>query len=614
MAYNQIKSLLAKKGWTGEEVGKALIASLLNDIRYQGQEHEQLFTQADFDKMESSLSTDRDYLAYGVYRDIYSSIIDAYNRGQGLYQQFYNGYYRYLMCLREATNVDLALKKAENYPLIMTEEQYRKAEQDTLERKKNFGESFYSLVFSLLYYFLNALENGEGDKIPADILKAIEATKKESAKGHALYSSYNELMGEGYYTLPDGTRSDQMTSEEWQEALKRPYLSSHKLTINGSLATAEETIKHYNEDRLLKGCELFFRGADAIKKAYRERTGKDLPEAGEQEILDELELVLDGFGKTPYNPLHSSLYELYTEETPTEWHYYTEAPAGLTAYDLLNLLIDESEVYADPAERKAKLKAFKTEYKDLYTALEAYIKENVPRAGQLKPSQLYKEFIGWGELAEHKIGDFERLIAPDIAEIIQLLAEQGLKFADKNRAFLRGIAIIQEPREYQLTESGDYKEPPNPLKGLGSLENIAEDTQKRIEIEELQHHLFIPALSYLYAYNALIELIGAVYDIDGIEVAKFDTSYFESQLDALNNVLYSFYYFVYGDKEEKARKRELIKEVFSPVYIEDYKPTEDAIAQAREELIKLGISSAARKKLKDFDSLIAILDNGEGDN
>jgi len=105
-----------------------------------------------------------------------------------------------------------------------------------------------------------------------------------------------------------------------------------------------------------------------------------------------------------------------------------------------------------------------------------------------------------------------------------------------------------------------------------------------------------------------------VYDIDGIEVAKFDTSYFESQLDAFNNLLYSFYHSVYGDKEEKTKKRELIKEVFSPVYAEEYKPTTDAIETARAELMKLGISSTARKKLKDFDSLIADLDNGEGAN
>ncbi len=58
----------------------------------------------------------------------------------------------------------------------------------------------------------------------------------------------------------------------------------------------------------------------------------------------------------------------------------------------------------------------------------------------------------------------------------------------------------------------------------------------------------------------------------------------------------------------------MIKEVFSPVYAEDYKPTAEAIATVKEELSKLGISSTARKKLKDFDSLIADLDNGEGAN
>jgi len=607
---NSIKSLLAKKGWTGEEVGKALIASLLNDIRYQGQEHELLFTQADFDKMESSLSTDRDYLAYGVYRDIYSSIVDTYNKGQGLYQQFYNGYYRYVMYLQGAMKADTALQQAENYPLIMTEEQYRKAERDTIEEKKKFGESFYSLVFSLLEYFLNALDNGDPEKVPADIAKAIEATKKEPAKVHALYNRYNELMGEGYYTLPDGRRSDQMTKEEWQKALEELYLSTHKLTINGRPATAQETLKHYNGERMLKGWELFFRGADAIRESYKEQTGKDLPEADKQEILEELESVLEGLGKAPYNPLRSSLYELYTDETPTEWHTATEAPEGLTAYDLLDLVTDSSQ-YAETDE-KEHLKTFKTEYKALYTALEAHIKESVPRAGQLKPAQLYKEFISWGELAEHKVGNFDSLLATNTREIVEYLGRQGLKFADRNRAYFRGIAIIQQPDSYQLTESGDYKETPNPLSGLDSIDNIAEDNKIRLEIEELQHSLFIPALSYLYAYNALVELIGAVYDIDGIEVAKIDTSYFESQLKGFNGLLYSFYSTVYGDKEEKARKRELIKEVFSPVYADTFKPTEEAIATVKEELSKLGISTTARKKLKDFESLIAKLDNGEG--
>ena len=98
----QLDKLLKKKGWTGKEVGQLLIASMLNDIKQLGQgEKTPLFSQAHFEKMESSLNSDFDYLSYGVYRELYSSIIDSFNRGQGLCQQFYNGFCRLYLMLRE---------------------------------------------------------------------------------------------------------------------------------------------------------------------------------------------------------------------------------------------------------------------------------------------------------------------------------------------------------------------------------------------------------------------------------------------------------------------------------------------------------------------------------
>ena len=129
MARN-IDSLLNKKGWTGVEVGKALVASIIHDIRHQSDpDYKPLFSQTDFDKMEQSLSTDRDYLAYGVYRDIYSGLINAFNRGQGQYQQFYNGYYRYLMYLKDASMAEHSLQSAELVPYVMTTEQYNKLKE-----------------------------------------------------------------------------------------------------------------------------------------------------------------------------------------------------------------------------------------------------------------------------------------------------------------------------------------------------------------------------------------------------------------------------------------------------------------------------------------------------
>lgn len=616
MAYNQIKSLLAKKGWTGEEVGKALIASLLNDIKYQGQEHELLFTQADFDKMESSLSTERDYLAYGVYRDIYGSVVDTFNRGQGNYQQFYNGYYRYLMHLHGAMKADKALAEVEKYPLIMTPEQYSRVERETLEHRRNYRESFYSLLFNLLEDFLNALDAGDADKVPTTIAEAIEATKKVPANNQRLLSSYNELMGEGYYQLKDGRRSDQMSIDEWQNALTELYLATHKLIVDGEEADAYKTMQSFNFSRLENGYKLFFNGIDAIREAYKEATGKDIPEAEEQEYIDALEALLLNGGNTPdkYTEVGQAVSILFDDRTDYggEWHYYEAPPEGLTQYDLLDLIIDTSR-YAD-TDPKTALKEFKKDYPALYTALDTYIRETVPKAQSLKPTQLYKEFVSYGELAELDIGGYKTLVQPSTSDMVQYLADSGkCKFSDRKRAFANGIAVLQSPSKLQTDENGNYREESlSPLDMLESLDYLAKDEYSRSELERLPYTLFIPALSYLYAYNALIEIIGEIYDIPDMTIAQFDTSTFEGQLEALNSYLYMFYSTVYGDAEERARKRELVKELFTPVFAEQLKPTEEAKNAMRVKLAKQGISTNARKTLKDFDALIAELDNREG--
>lgn len=579
-----IQTLLAKKGWTGEEVGKALIASLLNDIKYQGQEHNQLFSQADFDKMESSLNTNRDYLAYGVYSDIYRTIVDAYNRGQGLYQQFYNGYYQYLIHLKDAMRADKALEEVENYPLIMTRTQYEKHRQEAQDRLRSLPESFYSLIFSILSSCISYAGDGKKELIPANILKALETTKKEKATNKRILSNYNQDMGEGYYTLPDGRRSDELTEEEWTTAL----------------------FKANTKD---KGYELFFKGADAIREEYKRITGQDFPEATDEEVTQAFAFALEQ-RSNPANDIENCAEIVFTgEKSPLEWHYYTDTPE-LSKYDILDQLLGRySGAYEGDIPEKDQLKEFKTDYPALYEALEAYIKENVPTAKSLKPAQYYKNFISWGELADLNILGFD-FVTTD-TDIIDLLVDmKALKFADRKRALFRGIAVIQEERSYLLDEQGNYKERSNPIDKLESLDALDREPNAKEKLEKLQENLFKPALQYLYCYNSLIDIIGAVYDISGIEVAKFDTSMFESQLKNFNSLLYYFHANVYGDAEEKTRKRAIIKDLFSPVYAEELKPTEEAITAVKAELSKLGISSNARKTLKDFDTLIAKL--GEG--
>jgi hypothetical protein len=606
---SNIDKLLRKKGWTGEEVGKLLIASLLNDIKQQGQEDKELlFSQSDFEKMESTLTSDRDFLVYGVYRDLYSSIIDSFNRGQGLYQQFYNGFSQLLSEFREVQNADNAQASLDNTPLIMTESQYKRLEAKAVKTLRENKESYYSLMFYILEKFLEA-----EDKAPEPIRKALEATKEEPATAKTFSRSYNELMGEGYYSLPDGRRSDQMTNGEWQNALQETFLKSHNLTIDG--AQISEVVREYNQQRLVRNYELFFMGAEAVKELVLERTGKAL-DSTDEEIEEALNDIIEDVGRASYTPTTEQIVEALDFGTSPEWHTYEELPEGLTAYDLLELVTDSSE-YAE-TDKKKHLKTFKTEYPELSKALNAYIKENVPQVKGLKANQLYKDIVSWGELADAGIIGYKALVQPDDMKIAEAWTQREDTTESKSkrlRAGLRGIAILKNPTKRQIDENGDYIEKKSPLQYFNTLYDLEGDGDKIGQIHDYVSNLIYPAMSYFYAFNALMEIIGKVYDLPELaEVAKIDTSLCESKMTAFNHLLYYFYHDVYGNQAEKKRKRAIIKETFPTLEADTLRPSQEAIEEITAELAKLGFSSIARKKLKYLDAFIdRLMNSREGD-
>lgn len=610
----KIDNLLSKKGWTGAEVGKALISSIVHDIKHQGEPNSKpLFSQSDFDKMENSLNTERDFLTYGVYRDIYSGIIDTYNRGQALYQQFYNGYYRYGMYLSDAKAADNILRSAEHIPYVMSEEQYHKFDKIAENKLKSFKESFNSLIFYVLIQFMT-----NPNDAPETIKNAIEATKKEPLTNKRILANYCETYGMGYYQLPDGTRSDNVDEKEWLKILMTNFCEKHKLRVNGERATFNNTVWHYSFQRKIKACKLLFDGAEAIKELYQERTGEELTHEGEVGIMKALECLLNDRGeeeeivrelemrRSPLQPALNSVCDLLDGELSigAEWHYYADPPAGITKYDILE---DIRELY----DTENDAEEFKADYPALYKAIEAYIKETVPQAKDLKPNQYGKDFISWGELADQNVEWFVMLSTSveDIEEIMAQEDEDTLEnFLKRRRLLVNGITISKEPRFFQLNENGDFIDKAQDaflnLAPEKSIDSIAQNDIQREDLTAFQDKLFKPALSYIYAFNALIRILGDVYDLEEIEEIQLKTAEFEAKLYALNNIIYLFYATVYGTPKEKDRKRELIKEVFCPVNYEELKPSEEAIAALTAELNALGFSTKARKKLKKFDDLI----------
>lgn len=627
MAKN-IDRLLAKKGWSGEEVGKALIASVIHDAKHMGEpDHKPLFSQADFERMENSLNNDYDYTVYGIYRNLYSAIVDSFNRGQGLFQQFYNGYYRYFNILSNCMQRDVAEKEAENQPLVVTQSQYNRYSKAVADQRKGFRECFISLLFSILSDFV-----ADKAEAPENIRELIDATKEEPATNQRILTGYNKAQGEGYYQLPDGRRSDKLSSEEWHQALMDLWTEDYKLYIDGERATQEETLRRKNQDTDTLAYRLLYYGIDAIKGLYRERKGKELEISPEEEPLY-LQAIEDYLGvagnmerrhrenrEAPiWRDKFDTVADLISGHDHTVWHYYDNPPEDLSKYDLLEDSLEEynGTLTGDGEHTEEYYKEFVADYPALSSALEAYIKETVEPLRSFTPDRYAEEAITWGELAELGISKYKSLVEDPIDryDLAEALDQEGepetpeenfRRYRQYQRAS-NGIAIIQEPLPSQVDARGDYIEPTSPLAGYDNIDTVAESEYHRELLTGCQENLVKPALQYLFAHNALMDIIGKVYDIADMDAMKISTAQFESQIEGFNGLLYLYHGTVYGDKEERERKRKLIKEVFAPIDPEELKPTDRAIDSVTATLTGYGFTNTARKELKNFDALIAQL-------
>lgn len=609
-----IDDFLDKKSWSGDEVGKALIASTIHDIKHQGDpDYEPLFSQSEFEKMENSLGTDDDYTVYGVYRDIYSSIIDAYNRGQGLFQQFYNGYSRYSNAMYACQQADEALKRAESYPLIMTQTQYDRYKKKAQKRLQSYQESFNSLFFYVLEKFIETPEEA-----PKNIREFIATSKEEPAANRRILETYNRNNGRGYYQLPDGRRSDKMAVTEWQKALKEHFIKTCPQNYDGKSVTAEEAYRRCSEERLLNAYKLFFNGTDEIKTLYKKEAGKRTLEISEDEESRLMEALEDMLGVSPRSKeaqrrkenAEAPVYSLQrlldgfadgTEEKSVTWNFYKEIPK-LTKHDVLTDCLGYYQRDEEPEKATEQFNEFKTDYPDLSFAVEAYIKTSVPKLKNLNPDEYYKDVVTWGELADLNIIGYKHLTEPDAEHVsAEFAKEKKIKHTRKN------IAIIQNPTKHQMDSKGDYMPSANPIEVFPNLDSLANDKEKKDELEAYQNNLFKPALRFMYAFNTLMKIVGVAYKIEDMGTVQLCTTAFENQLNSFNNLIYIFYAEVYGDAEEKSRKRKIIKELFKPVDIEELKPAHETISKVMTELSKLGFTSKARENLKNFDRYISIL-------
>lgn len=620
-----IKSILKKKSWTGKEVGYALLLSLANDIENTGNPNKKIIlSQEDYERMVNSLSDGKEYEDYRVYSKIYNAVVNSTDYRQAMEQQFFNGYYRYFLALEMAQRAEEFLQTAEELPLILSKPQYDKVAAECEARKKAATESYYSLFFHTVAFFVDAVEDGRADNVPKDIRAAILETKSQPVANERILANWAEDMGEGYYTLPDGRRSDQMTSKEWSAALEADFVEKHKYYVDGELQDYSTTAKHYRQEGLLKACELLYKGGEAIKEAYEEKTGKTLPEKYISGVEKALEEIIDGEEEGKDTTEEQIAKILFCDELDgcQEWHFYTEPPETLTKYDILTeketlgrysgsystRLSESSGKRVKEIQEREQLREFKKDYPALADAVKEYLKKTLQAVQGLKASQYYSPLITWGELAEMGFLDFQTLTAATDQDIIDHLAgmqeETSEGISRQISGKRHGIAVLTD-----TTNSKNYMDPIAERvekDAFYSLDYLILDQKKADYTQLIYERLIIPALRYIYAFDSFIDVLAGVYDVDFLKIAKFNEELIEWQIESFNNLIYLLYKVVFGTPKDKKRKRDFLRWYFPPIEIKNFKPPRDALDRLAT-MLEGFTSEEAADALGDYKVIISKL-------
>lgn len=547
-----IDRLLKKKGWTGEELGRLELANTLNMFSQslQGiQEPVPIVSKADFRKMLDTITDPIEGRIYNGYISIHEWFSTAYTYATANEQQAYLNFYELMTTITNAITAESVYKYVSELPLIMTEKQYKQTvEQRTEEILAKDGETafnLFNLLVEALDYYIRQLQKEPRKANPLKPLK--KKLEAEKVTDPLILTKYNKVMGYGYLETPDGKRSDKLSSEEWAKALmpdNRPYNPE---------AEKERRILTHAHFMYTEG--MSFEEADsAVYKASVER------------------------GETI---------------EPT-FHYYPEPPEDLNKWEILetgdlgeyyvSLWGEEREGLSYEESIVADAKDFIKEYPTVVKALLEDMEQYIEGVSSIPVEEWVNQLYSCRDLYRVNAYGFREMYTDDIAI-----------FDGNRRAQLNGIAILK-PNSIGCTridrETGFYKAPEirNILYSI-SLEAYftdAEDYAENIEKLARAKKLLLDSLYFLKGYNLALDLIAERFKLEELEVAKLSTENLEERIQALNSSIELLYKRIketdYEDEELKAKKLEVLKDVFTPISLAGLDIPEEKIEKAKKDM------------------------------
>lgn len=570
-----VKRLLSKKGWTGEETGKALILDLIDSYKRTlagERDPKPLFPREKITAMLHGFRASRtDIEAYNRYINLQNWIMQYQAVANANLQRFNSCFNEFISIHNAAESAENEYRFIERLPRIITQKQYEELKAKRIEEQLDpegdgtdaIGDNVFALILRLIEYYARELE---AKPKAANPLKAIK--KKYSGRpveNRAYILGYNKEMGAGYYTLPDGTRSDEVEDSVWQERFLHysPDLQRLKAEAEEGYAYQEGSLSY---ERI-------------TKEARAAHMGEPKPEEG---------------------------------RSATVWHMYEEAPAGLDKWELIRADAEGDAYFSEyipaltgeeitPEAFIADAEAFKKEFPELveavFKALDAmgytYGEEGAEKPLSSIPVEEWETTVfTWRELYNASFPGFREEIESDF----QI-------FDGDKRALTNGVAVIR-PSDFLLKpingrtcaaidENGYFVEPDGEtlfsnMFGLNAYLPDNPESGDNIDRIERNRATLEESIRFIIGYDIALELIADEIGIPDFTIFKADGERCLSRIRALNGLFDLLYTHIdgiaYRDKERKAAKLQALRDVFYPIDTEAFTISEARKKKAAEML------------------------------
>lgn len=173
-----IKQLLRRKRLKGDEVGKALLLSLIYDnSRSRNRAADPPFTKYEFMGLLEKMPP-QEHDAYQIYVDAYNGLRECINYMQTMTQQINHGFYRAMMYMQLALQYEEVQRILSSYPLILTQQKYDQLREKALKTVRSYKASYISLVIAGIYFYTGIY--GNKAETPEQLSAILEAYKEKT--------------------------------------------------------------------------------------------------------------------------------------------------------------------------------------------------------------------------------------------------------------------------------------------------------------------------------------------------------------------------------------------------------------------------------------------------